>query len=71
MLFDYNEEEQIKNKKGNIQYFIQIKPFTFNKIFNGNVSIRQFGNSLIFYSKETKQCLGLSDITTISLFTII
>ena len=50
MLFDYNEEEQIKDKKGNMQYFIQIRPFTANKIFNDSVSIRQFGNSLIFYS---------------------
>lgn len=71
MLFDYNEEEQIKDKKGNIQYFIQIRPFTSNKIFNGSVSIREFGNSLIFYSKETKQCLGLSHISAISLFSII
>ncbi len=71
MLFDYNEEEQIKDKKGNIQYFVQIKPFTFNKKFNGSVSIREFGNNLIFYSKETKQCLGVSNISTISLFTII
>lgn len=71
MLFDYNKEEQIKDKKGNVQYFIQIRPFTFNKIFKGIVSIRQFGNILIFYSKETKQCLGLSDISTMSLFSII
>lgn len=69
MLFDYDENEQIKDKKGDIQYFVQIRPFTFNKIFNGSVSIREFGNNLIFYSKETKQCLGISNISTITLFT--
>lgn len=71
MLFDYDEDEQIKDKKGDIQYFVQIRPFTFNKIFKGSVSIRVLGNNLIFYSKETKQCLGISNISTLSLFTII
>ena len=68
MLFDYDEDEQIKNANGNVKYFKQIKPFTFDKTFTGFVSIREYGNCAIFYSKETKQILGISHISTIKLF---
>lgn len=68
MLFEYNEKYQIKDEKGNIQYFKQVKPFTFGEMFSGLVSIERLGNSLMFFSKETKLCVGLSDKITMDLF---
>lgn len=71
MIYEFDENKQIKNKKGKIQYFIQIKPFTFGKIFNDLVSIEENGNYLAFYSKNTKLCVGISHISTLSLFELI
>lgn len=68
MLFEYEEKNQIKDNNGNIQYFRQIKPFTLGEMFSSLVSIERLGNSLMFFSKETKLCLGLSDKSTIGLF---
>lgn len=67
MYFDFREEEQI-HKNNKIQYFKQIKPFTNNKLFNDIVSIRVDGNVALFYSKNTKICIGVSDICTKKLF---
>lgn len=66
--FDYEEEKQIKNSKGEIQYFKQIIPFTCEKIFEDIVSMRFFGNNVAFYSKTTRNCLGISNIITKKLF---
>lgn len=68
MLFDFNEKNVIKNKDGEIQYYKQIKPFTFGEMFNGLVCIEKFGECLMFFSKNTKLCLGTSHISTLSLF---
>lgn len=68
MLFEYKEKNMIKNEKGEIQYFRQIKPFTFGEMFSGLVSIEKLGNSLMFFSKETKLCVGLSDKITMKFF---
>lgn len=71
MLFEYDGKNMIKNEKGEIQYFRQIKPFTFGEMFNGLVSIKKYGNSLMFFSKNTKECLGISNEITIKLFEIV
>ena len=68
MLFEYDEKNMIKKENGDIQYFKQIKPFTLGEMFNSLVSIERLGNSLMFFSKETRLCLGLSDKSTIELF---
>lgn len=65
MMFDYYENEQIKKENGELKYFKQIKPFTFGKIFSGLVSAKIYGSSVIYFSKEIKNCLGVSDIITI------
>lgn len=67
-IYSYIEEEQKKDCNGDIQYYEQVKPFTFDKMFSGIVSVRVFGNSAIYYSKETKNCLGISHIDTINFF---
>lgn len=68
MIHDYKEEEQIKDKNGNIQYFKQVTPFAGGKIIDNLVSIKEFGHCLIIYSKTTKQCLVVSHHSTIKLF---
>lgn len=52
MLFEYYEKYQIKDEKGNIQYFKQVKPFTFGEMFSSLVSIERLGNSLMFLVKK-------------------
>ena len=75
MFFDYNEQEQIKDNNGKVKYFKQIhpftnlnEPFTKNKMFKGIISIKEYGNCLLFFSKESKQFLGMSNICTLKLF---
>lgn len=68
MIFNYKEEEQLKNKDNKIKYYKQVKPFINGIIWNELISIRNLGNSLVFYSKETRQCLGVSSNITINLF---
>lgn len=67
-IFEYREAEQIKDNNNDVKYFKQIMPFTWGKMFNDEVSIREYGNSVIFYSKDTKNCLGTSDVMTKKLF---
>ena len=67
-IYSYKKEEQKKDCNRNIQYYEQVKPFTFGKMFSGIVSVRISGNSAIYYSKETKNCLGISDKITINFF---
>lgn len=67
-IYSYIEEEQKKDCNGDIQYYEQVKPFTFGKMFSGLVSVRIFGNSAIYYSKETENCLGISSKSTINFF---
>lgn len=68
MLFDFNEKNVIKNNDGKIQYYKQIKPFTFGEMFNDLVCIEKLGEYLMFFSKNTKLCVGISHISTLSLF---
>lgn len=68
MIYDYIESDQIKNNKNEVLYFKQKQPFTFNKFFNDVVSLAIYGNTIAFYSKKTKQCLGVSNIITKKLF---
>lgn len=71
MLFEYDEKNMIKNENGEIQYFRQVKPFTFGEMFSGLVSIEKLGNSLMFFSKNTKECIGISNEITMALFEIV
>lgn len=68
MIYEYIEKNQLKNEKNDILYFKQIQPFTFGKIFTDIVSIAIYNNSIAFYSKKTKQCLGISNIVTKKFF---
>lgn len=53
---------------GDEKKYIQVKPFTFGKMFSGEVLIEERGNIALFFSVETKMCLGVSDICTKKLF---
>ena len=47
----------------------QVRPFTFGKMFDGEVFIRQLGYTTIqFFSVTTGLSLGTSDISTLELF---